>query len=138
MQYVEFRKLPDGFKNICPYSALSNYLKRFSVQRGKVSHNHLLIITVPPYTPTSTDTLKRLGVDYLTSAGIEKSSHLVNHIRSAHASVSTALGEPLDSIMQHCTWAQKSTFYKYYFRQFSSDETVKLQKMAEVKRDFFA
>ena len=111
MQYVEVRKYSDNEK-ICPYMTLDDYFK-YLHSYPTISHHSLLVITVPPFSPASNDSVRRWGNDLLRQVGVPAAFKL-HSAWSVHASKSHQLGDTLDEIMKRCAWAQLSTFFNHY------------------------
>ena len=107
MQFIEFHRF-DAQPKICPYRVLQDYIYRvrgpLTSQKGWKPHSKLFVSTLTG-TPAHRDTVARWASEQLTEAGIECSHP--HSIRSASASKSIQLKEPVDSVMSRL-WLEKN------------------------------
>lgn len=111
---------------VCPVVTLRNYIELTSEIRKE--KEYLFVVTVPPYSRASKDTLARWQKTILNVAGVE-SKFKPHSVRSAATSKMFQNKVPVDVIMQSAGWSGEDTFQKFYNKpKMSASRVVTLPK----------
>jgi integrase len=102
--------------------AVKSYLEMTESLRTDVNMDRLVIAVIPPHKPVSPNTTSRWIKSVLKSAGVNTDEYGAHSTRSAAASKASASGLSIDAILKAGSWAQESTFRKFYNRP--SEPTV--------------
>lgn len=120
MQSFSITSCPES--TICPVAAIAEYIKRTSKFRADQNSDKLVIAAIAPHKPVSSNTVSRWIKCFLKSAGINTEMFGAHSTRSAAASKAAKSGISLGAILRAGSWAQESTFGRFYNR--SAEPTV--------------
>lgn len=97
---------------LCPVRAVRAYLRRTRLVRRR--EDQLLLITRPPFSATSRDTISRWTKQILNYSGIDTDEYGSHSTRGAATSMATTLGIDMNTLIKQASWKNAETFAKYY------------------------
>lgn len=107
-----FQENPD----ICPATAIKDYLSRTEKLRGD-NINNLLLTFRPPHKPASSQTISRWVKQVLAESGVDVATFNAHSTRHAATSAAKNAGVSLDVIRNTAGWTStSSTFARFYDR----------------------
>jgi len=118
---IEFRKF-EGNEKLCPYQALTEYIKVTKVFREKQQTSKLFLSYVEPHKPVGKDTTARWVKEMLKIVGIDINIFQAHSKRSASSSKAYKKGANLKDILKMGNWSNASVWQKFYNKEFSSAE----------------
>ena len=109
---MTYRAYPDT--SLCPVNAIKTYIE----QRGELCiDDALFVTTTKPHRAASHDTLARWIKDTLCCSGIDTGTYQAHSCRAAATSGAALAGISLKTILKSASWANASTFYKFYKKE---------------------
>ncbi|ODM91475.1 Integrase/recombinase xerD [Orchesella cincta] len=115
--------LPDSFfpkydaeSSLCVVRVLKEYISRTSEYRLS---SKLILGTVKPYNPVSTNTVSRWIIEFMQLAGIDTALFKSHSVRSSATSKASQRGMSLIDIQRAADWSSPNTFLKFYKRYYS-------------------
>lgn len=102
---------------LCVCTTIMCYIERTSEVRG--TETKFFLISKPPFTAASRDTLRRWTKDLLAAAGVDLTIFYPHSTRSA-ASSKAALTLPLSTVISAVGWSAESSFARFYNKPLGS------------------
>jgi hypothetical protein len=113
-------------KRVCPVACLGYYVFCTDFLRSEQNRNSLLIGTIAPHLPVSSNTVGRWIKSFLGEAGIDTSVFSAHSTRGAAASKAAESAQSITSILRAGDWSNESTFARFYRRTLVSPDTSAL------------
>lgn len=107
-------------KVLCPLEVVKEYVKR--TEKGRKGADQLLLITKPPFTPATRDTLSSWTKKTLMLAGINTNYFKAHSTRGAVTSKAKDLGIDTNVLLKQACWKSEETYGKYYHKKIESVE----------------
>lgn len=108
--YLENNKL-------CIVKTLQDYICRTEMYRINDNYKQLILTTVKPYKPASSQTISNWLVSILKDSGINTDIFKGHSFRHASSSRAAVKGLSTDSILNAVGWSTESTFARFYNRR---------------------